>query len=508
MGRALRPPVFGRAAVLTALGAALVFAVGSAQAKPGGRDLNFGTRGLVTTAIGSDPRSDDVATGIALQVNGRIVVAGYTGIYPQLEIALARYNRAGSLDRSFGGDGKVTTAIGSSSSASAVAVQANGKIVAAGSAGVPPDSTFAVTRYNANGSPDTSFDGDGRVTTAVGSSASALDLVLQPDGKIVLAGIAQAGPKTDFALARYNADGSLDSSFGTAGTVTTPIGSHDDFATSLALQPDGKIVAAGVSDDGSTQNFALARYNADGSLDTTFGADGKVTTAIGSGEDHASALALQPDGKIVAAGWSDLGSNDDFALVRYNANGTLDSGFGGDGKVTTALGPNHDLSFALARQPDGKLVVGGFSESADAPDSFILVRYQVNGSLDSSFGAGGSVRTAFGTGGGSASAVAIQPDGKLVAAGSSAKRGHEDIALVRYLSGKERCLVPNVRRVTVPQAKRLLRRAYCSAGRVTRAFSSNVMRGRVISQTPKAGMRRAVWAKVALRVSKGTRTQR
>jgi hypothetical protein len=155
------------------------------------------------------------------------------------------------------------------------------------------------------------------------------------------------------------------------------------------------------------------------------------------------------------------------------------------------------------------LVAGGFSESpADAPDTFIVVRYQANGSLDSSFGAGGSVRTSFGGAGGSASALAIQPDGKLVAAGWSVKGGNEDFALVRYLSGKERCIVPNVRRRTLPQAKRLLRRAYCSAGRVTRAFSRNLSRGRVISQTPRGGVRRAVWARVTLKISRGTRTQR
>jgi uncharacterized delta-60 repeat protein len=494
---------------LAALGAALLlFAVGSAQAKPGSLDLNFGTRGSVTTAIGSDPHSDDVATGVALQANGKIVVAGYTGVYPRLEIALARYNRAGSLDTSFGGDGQVTTAIGSSSGASGVAILANGKIVVGGDTGLHP-SSFAVTRYNGDGSPDTSFGVDGQVTTAIGLGAGASDLVLQPDGKIVLAGSAGEGSTRDFALARYNADGSLDSSFGTDGTITTPIGSGNDIATALARQPNGKLVAAGFSDNGSNWDFALARYNADGSLDTTFDGDGKVTTAIGSNEDRASALALQRDGKLVAAGWSYNGSNYDFALVRYNENGSLDTSFGAGGKVTTALGPNHDLSFALARQPDGKLVAGGFSESpADVPNTFILARYQANGSLDSSFGAAGSVRTAFGRGGGSASALAIQPDGKLVAAGWSAKGGNEDFALVRYLSGKERCLVPNVRRRTVPQAKRLLRRAYCSAGRITRAFSSNLKRGRVISQTPKAGMRRAVWAKVTLKISKGMPKQR
>jgi uncharacterized delta-60 repeat protein len=381
----LRPPVFGRA-------------VGSARAKPGSLDLNFGTRGSVTTAIGSDPHSDDVATGVALQANGKIVVAGYTGVYPRLEIALARYNRAGSLDTSFGGDGQVTTAIGSSSGASGVAILANGKIVVGGDTGVHP-SSFAVTRYNGDGSPDTSFGVDGQVTTAIGLGAGASDLVLQPDGKIVLAGSAGEGSTRDFALARYNADGSLDSSFGTDGTITTPIGSGNDIATALARQPNGKLVAAGFSDNGSNWDFALARYNADGSLDTTFDGDGKVTTAIGSNEDRASALALQRDGKLVAAGWSYNGSNYDFALVRYNENGSLDTSFGAGGKVTTALGPNHDLSFALARQPDGKLVAGGFSESpADVPNTFILARYQANGSLDSSFGAAGSVRTAFGRG--------------------------------------------------------------------------------------------------------------
>src|SRR5207237_273499 len=148
----------------------------------------------------------------------------------------------------------------------------------------------------------------------------------------------------------YLATGGLDSTFGTGGKVGTPIGSIDDEASALVVQPDGKLVAAGYSDRGGNTTFALARYNAAGSLDTSFGTGGKVTTAIGSTDDKAIALVLQPDGKLVAAGYSKGGSNIAFALARYNADGSLDASFGTAGKVTTAVESIDDVAFALLLQ--------------------------------------------------------------------------------------------------------------------------------------------------------------
>ena len=251
---------------------------------------------------------------------------------------------AGDLDTSFDSDGKVTTEVGSTDDfARSVAIQSDGKIVAAGFSSNGSDWDFALVRYNTDGSLDTSFDSDGKVTTAIGSGDDhAVSVAIQSDGKIVAAGYSN-GSNWDFALVRYNTDGSLDTNFDSDGKVTTAIGGGADYAVSVAIQSDGKIVAAGYS-NGSNFDFALVRYNTDGSLDTSFDSDGKVTTDFGSGSDYGSSVTIQSDGKIVAAGGSSNGSNRDFALVRYNTDGSLDTSFDSDGKVTTAIGSGTERS--------------------------------------------------------------------------------------------------------------------------------------------------------------------
>ncbi|WP_318773950.1 Ig-like domain-containing protein, partial [Meiothermus sp.] len=214
------------------------------------------------------------------------------------------------------------------------------------------------------------------------------------------------------------ARGELDPTFGSGGKVTTDLGSSYDEAYALVLQPDGRLVAAGRSVDAAgNDDFALVRYNPDGSLDTSFGIGGKVTTEVGSSSDEARALVLQPDGKLVAAGYSsNAAGKSDFALVRINPNGSLDTSFGSGGKVTTAVGSSSGIA-ALVLQPDGKLVAAGPSSNGDY--DFALVRYNPNGTLDPTFGSGGKVITDLGSGSDEAHALVLQPDGKLVAAGYS-----------------------------------------------------------------------------------------
>src|SRR5262245_41732594 len=175
--------------------------------------------------------------------------------------------------------------------------------------------------------------------------------------------------------------GALDSSFGQGGKVTTSLGSGYNVAKALVQQPDGRIVAAGSGSNGSNNDFALARYAPAGALDSSFNGTGKVTTPIGPGGDGAYDLALQPDGKLVAAGTSYNGANDDFSLARYNPNGSLDSTFNGTGKVTTPIGAGYEDAYALALQPDGKLVAAGYTFNGLNYD-FALVRYHPHGSLD------------------------------------------------------------------------------------------------------------------------------
>ncbi|HEU5064712.1 MAG TPA: PASTA domain-containing protein [Gaiellaceae bacterium] len=406
-----------------------VLLIPAAQAAPGALDPSFGTGGKVTTALGP---TDAEAYGLALQPDGKLVAAGYASNGSNNDFALARYSPNGSLDTSFGSGGKVTTSFGPSShdGANALVRQPDGKLVAAGYTSDGSGYDFALARYNADGSLDTSFGSGGKVTTPIGSGHDlAFALVLQPDGKLVAAGDSSNGSDRDFALARYSPNGSLDTSFGSGGKVTTWIGSGNDSAYALAVQPDGKLVAGGSNLQGSQSVVALARFNTNGSLDSGFGTGGKVATAFG-GYAWATALALQPDGKLVVGGAGSTGSQQGFALARYNQNGSLDTTFGSAGKVTTAIGSN-DGAKAVALQPDGKLVAAGYARAGSA-DVFALARYGANGSLDTTFGSAGKATAAIGSDD-DASALALQPDGKLVVAGGTWNGSKEQFALVRYL---------------------------------------------------------------------------
>ena len=358
----------------------------------------------------------------------------------------------GTFDLSFNSTGyRYEDFGGGSNEGWAVAVQADGKTIAAGQAEVIGSGTdFAIVRYNPDGSLDASFGTGGKVTTAIGpltSSDAAFAVAIQADGKIVAAGYADgiSGSGRDFAVVRYNSNGTLDASFGVSGKLTTPFGSalSSDASTSLAIQPDGKIIAAGYADDvaDSGADFAIARYNDDGSLDLIFDGDGKATTAIGAGtaSDLAQAVAIDSAGKIVAAGYTVDATADsvDIALARYNSDGTPDSSFDGDGKVITTIGSSTTFAIAaaVAIQADGKIVAAGFTDDEFLGADFALVRYNVDGLLDGSFDIDGIVTTAIslGTGFDIAQALVIQPDGKIIAAGfTDNSGGGTDLAVVRY----------------------------------------------------------------------------
>jgi uncharacterized delta-60 repeat protein len=394
----------------------------------GDLDITFDVDGKVTTAVGD---FDDTATSVAIQSDGKILVAGYSSrVRNELDFVLTRYNSNGSLDTTFDGDGKVTTDFGGYSYAYSIAIQSDGKIVVAGSAYNGSNIDFALVRYNADGSLDTTFGIGGKVTTPIGTSSDlGYSVTIQPDGNIVVAGQSWNGSNYDFALTRYNSNGNLDITFDGDGKVTTAVGSSDDEARGVAIQSDGKIVVAGYTYNGSNYDFALTRYNSDGSLDTTFDGDGKVTTAVGNFDDAARGVAIQSDGKIVVAGYSG-NVRWDFALTRYNSNGSLDTTFDGDGKVTTAVGSFDDVASSVAIQSDGKIVVAG-SSSDDSNVDFALTRYNSNGSLDTTFDGDGKVTTDFGAQD-SAYSVAIQSDGKIVVAGHSWDGSNRDFALARY----------------------------------------------------------------------------
>ena len=358
------------AAILTALFLALG---ATTSAQPGSLDGDFDADGKVTTSFGA---GDDSGHSVAIQPDGKIVVAGSAYNGTDHDFALARYNTDGTLDNSFSVDGKVTTAFGiGEDNGWSVAIQPDGKIVVAGYAYNFAVREFAIGRYNTDGTLDNSFSVDGKVTTAFGTGADGWSVAIQPDGRILVAGYAYNGTDYDFALARYNTDGTLDNSFSVDGKVTTSFGTGHDYGRSVVIQPNGKILIAGSAYIGTNGDFAIARYNADGTLDDSFSVDGKVTTAFGTGTDYGQSVALQPDGKIVVAGTLLINGTDyDFALARYNTDGALDNSFSVDGKVTTDFGTVSDQAFSVALQPDGRIVVAGLAYTGSG-DDFAVARY-------------------------------------------------------------------------------------------------------------------------------------
>jgi uncharacterized delta-60 repeat protein len=406
----------------------LSLVAGSAQAAPGDLDPSFGSGGRVTTDF--DGRGD-FSLAVALQPDGKIVSAGNSsavGVF-SVDFALSRHNPDGTLDSTFGTGGKVLTSFGGSlSAASDVAIQPDGKIVAVGIA----NGDFGIARYNSDGSLDAGFGTGGLVTTDFGSFDQANGVALQPDGKIVVVGFLIDA----VGVARYNADGSLDSTFGTGGKVITDATALPDGAFDVAITSAGKIVVVGGATFGAS-DFLVIRYNADGSLDSSFGTGGIVTTDFG-GSDTAFGVALTADGKITAAGVMRAaapGSPGDFALARYNSDGSLDSSFGSGGKVLTDFSSSDDTGNGLVIQPDGSITVAGITGTAATGTSFAVARYTAAGALDTSFGSAGKAMASFGNQINNAFDIAAQPDGKLVVAGGTADftRGVTDFALARFL---------------------------------------------------------------------------
>jgi uncharacterized delta-60 repeat protein len=470
-----------------------------ALGEAGRLDHSFGSSGVVTTAIGN---GDSNAGGVALQPDGKILAAGSAAIDGQRRFALVRYRGNGSRDPAFGQAGTVTTAIGSiDDSAGDLVVEPSGKIAAAGVSFDGSADRVALVQYNSDGSLDTSFGTDGKTTAQLGKRSDASGVALQPDGKLVTVGSAGDGRGSDIALARFQPDGSLDPHFGAGGKVAVNFGGGDDFGTGVAIQRDGKIVAVGSAQtNGDVDAFAVARINQDGSRDPSFGEDGQVMTPIGSGSASAIDVVIQPDGKIVAVGAGVPG----FVLVRYRPDGSLDHSFGIGGVATTQVGSG-SLPYAVGLQRDGKLVVAGYSYSSAGVPRFAIVRFKTNGALDRAFGQGGAVTTRIGSEA-FADAIAVQRDGKIVVAGVALLGSHSDIVLARYLSARvarDSCRVPAMTGKPLPVAKQELAHARCSLGAVRRVFSSKVRRGRVIVQHPRAGVLVARDTRVRLVVSKG-----
>jgi uncharacterized delta-60 repeat protein len=411
-----------------------------AQVAPGQLDPGFAAGGKLSTDFGSFAQSYEQANALAIEPDGRIVLAGVATTFTGGGFALTRYNVNGSLDSSFGTGGKVITEFGiDARQALGVALQPDRKIVVIGfvnNGGTNFD--FALARYNTDGSLDASFGSGGKVTTDFsGGNDLATSVAIEPGGKIIAAG--QTSPDS-FALARYNTDGSLDASFGSGGKVITTFFGILEGVYDLALLPDGRIIAAGFTLTSFTGfDFALARYNADGSLDSSFGTGGKVlTNVLSNNSDQIHTVALQPDGRIVVGGGTanSLTGVSLAALARYTTDGSLDSSFGNGGLVITDFG-QYDFLYDLAIERDGKVIAAVLPNNNDSiANDFALLRYLANGSLDFSFGTGGKVITDFFGNRDRIQAVAIQPDNKVVAAGvATSPSTGGDFAVARYVGG-------------------------------------------------------------------------
>ena len=264
------------------------------------------------------------------------------------------------------------------------------------------------------GSLDNAFGTGGIVTTEIGPSYDeACAMVIQPDGKIIAVGkSADHSYSYDIAVVRYNPDGSLDNSFGSFGKVTVTIGIHSDFGKAVVLQPDGKIVVAGYFDNGTNLDLCMIRLELNGTIDQTFGYYGRVITDIDSVDNTCEEIAIQPDGKILVAG----STNDDFTLVRYNSNGVLDSAFGTYGVASATWGSYKNFADGIAIQPDGKIVVSGYA-SDGVKKHMAVVRFLNNGYEDYSFGTLGFFYQPLGTDDDYSTDVAIQADGKIFVCG-------------------------------------------------------------------------------------------
>ncbi|MEW6210041.1 MAG: hypothetical protein AB1631_16865 [Acidobacteriota bacterium] len=409
-----------------------------AQAAAGDLDTRFDADGRIITDFFGD---DNSAHAVAIQSDGRIVAAGeaFNPGNSTYDFALTRYNADGSLDTSFGSSGRATADfLGGTDSARAIAIQSDGRIVVTGLVLNSDDTIrdFALARFNTDGSLDTSFGSSGKVTTDFfGDLDRARGITIQSDGRIVVAGetFNPGIGGTNFALARYNTDGSLDTSFDSDGRVDTDFLGGSDRAQAVAIQSDGRIIAAGTI-TGIGGDFGIVRYNTDGSLDTSFDLDGKVDTDFFASIDQAQALAIQSDGRIVVAGLVSNSSLRDFALARYNTDGSLDSSFDSDGKVNTDFFGDLDRVFAVAIQSDNRIVAAGVADPGTGIEDFALARYNLDGALDSSFGSAGRITTDFFGDSDQARGVAIQPDGRIVVAGFTCDPEGEvcDFALARY----------------------------------------------------------------------------
>jgi len=404
-------------------------------------DPGFGSGGLLALPLSPGANTDE-AFAVVIDDAGRILVAGYASV-PHQRMTVARLDASGLLDPGFAGDGVVDLDLGVRARAQALALDRDGRIVLGGYAVLVPGGVeqFVAVRLLEDGTPDPSFGSGGAATTSFGTrDARALAVAVQPDGSVVLAGWARSSSNRDVALVRYTASGELDAGFGNGGRITYAIGGGNDEATAVAIDPDGRIVLAGYAADGSTYDLLAARLAANGAPDPSFAGTGFRRVSASDGAEQANGLLLRADGGVVLAGQSKVGGSQRFVLARLDAAGTPDPTFGNAGVVVTTIGELAEAK-GVAAMPRGRIVVAGRARLAGGRLQFALTRHLPSGALDPSFGDGGILLVPFGLKNDEAYAVASGGDDAILVAGTTRVGSDTSFGLARLLV--DDCVLPD-----------------------------------------------------------------
>lgn len=418
--------VSGEYTVIQASGGETAFSAGTDTTSVTVLSVNDGPTFL--SGSGKVPIDFPMARSVLVQPDGSIIVVGYV-VGSSVDIAVTRLNPDGSVDPTFnGGLGVAVLPLGNGTEeAVSVVRQPDGKLLLGGYSG-SGDYDFIVVRLNADGSPDTAFGTQSVATVAMGSDYDlGRSIALQPDGRILITGLAAGTGGFQAGVVRLNVDGSLDTTFNGTGKLLVPGSSPMAPHTGVAVQADGKVVMAWTTWNGTDPDFAVMRFNADGSADTSFSGDGLADIVAPGAEALFAGLAVQQDGKILLAGSTQTGMEKHLTVLRLNADGTLDTAFNGTGQVVIPVGTGSSLVYAMALQPDGKILVAGGAVGSAV--DYAVVRLNTDGSLDTSFNQTGKVLVPVRTGNDAAYALSVQPDGKILLLGDGP--GNTGMAVVR-----------------------------------------------------------------------------
>lgn len=403
-----------------------------AHGQAGTIDSTFGDNGIVTTQISPIYNFGEATV---IQPDGKILVAGYAGAPATYQVAVVRYNTDGSLDSTFGNNGKVTIPVGTAKSfATDIALQEDGKIVLGARTYDNVSGDIALVRLTPDGVLDNTFGTNGIVVANSGNSDVSSSLLIAEDGKIYLGG----DSNETFSVTRFDADGTLDTTFGSNGWAIIPFVNNKSYLQKMVFQEDGKIVLAGfsINNEGRYQ-MTVARIHPDGSLDSEFATNGQLVYNIGIDQDLLTAVGIQSDGKIVVGGHTYIHNRPrlqyDFAIMRLNTDGSFDTSYGTNGVTTVKLVEEANYTNDLVIQADDKAILAGRTVLWAEYD-FAMMRFTTQGELDTSFGDGGTVKTDINNREDQGHAIALQPDNKIIFVGYSYAAGGDssDFVMVRY----------------------------------------------------------------------------